>query len=172
MRYFLFIISILLFSPSITEASGIFPSNYSREFQNESVVTGQGQKVKKQKKKRRSPKADKGKGNDNAFGAFMFWWVLVPLTIIASLTLGLIFLGPFWYVGLGLFAIWAGISGIVFFPIQYIGLPLGMALIVYGLIVGFPLIWTAGIALVFAAIFALAYMVLMFMIGTRKNQPE
>ena len=161
----------MLQSPSKAEAAGIFPSNYSREFHTESAVTGQGQKVKKQKKKN-IPKAAKSKGNDNAFGALIFWWVLVPLMIIASLTLGIIFLGPFWYIGLGLFAIWAGISGIVFFPIQYIGLPLGMALIVYGLIVSFPFFWTLGIALVFAAIFALAYMVLMFMIGTRKNQPK
>ncbi len=161
----------MLQSPSKAEAAGIFPSNYSREFHTESVVTGQGQKVKKQKKKN-IPKTAKSKGNDNAFGALIFWWVLVPLMIIASLTLGIIFLGPFWYIGLGLFAIWAGISGIVFFPIQYIGLPLGMALIVYGLIVSFPFFWTLGIALVFAAIYALAYMVMMFMIGTRKNQPK
>ncbi len=107
--------------------------------------------------------------------AVLLWYVFIPLGIIALflLTFALdLTMGWLWFLALGLGALWLGISGIVFFPIQYIGLPLGMAGVILGLIMSNPLLLTAGIALIIAATIAFASMALMFLVGTRKYQPK
>jgi len=174
MRYFLLLISFLLLAPQGIEAAGVVPSAQQASSVQGFSVDGQKVKEKKAKKKRHSPKKNKGK--DAAIPALLFWWAFMPLLIIGLITgsflLGTVFLWPLWIAGLGVFGLWAGISGAVFFPIQYVGLPLGMAIIVLGLITQSILLWTAGLGLLFAALFAFSFMVLMFLIGTRKNQPK
>lgn len=133
-------------------------------------------KFKKQRLRKRGPNPKKYKnGAGPTWPAILVWYVLIPLGIIALFTAafwtGVLSL-PFWYAALGLSAIWLGISGIVFFPIQYVGMPLGMAGVVLGLILSNPLLMTAGIALLLASIIALGSMALMFLIGTRKYQPK
>lgn len=159
-----------LISSSSAYASGVFPNTIIKE--SFSIVKSEKGKVERKKAKKKSPNKKKCK-DKNAILPFILWWILAPICIAAIIALAFILPLPIlWYIGLGLFTVWAGVSGIVFFPIQYIGLPLGMAVIIYGLITGAVLIWTAGIALVFAAFFAFAFMALMFTIGTRKNQPK
>lgn len=133
-------------------------------------------KAKKQKLRKRGPNPKKYKnGAGPIWPSVLLWYLLIPLGIIAlfaaAFWTGLISLA-FWYVALGLSAIWLGISGIVFFPIQYVGLPLGMAGVVFGLIFSNPLIMTAGIALLLASIIAFGSMALMFLLGTSKYQPK
>ena len=128
-------------------------------------------KLKKLKKRISFPKLKK---SENTLASAILWYGVVPLTIAAAIALSFLIpgLGWLWFAGLGLFAIWGGVNGIVFFPLQFAGLPLGMALIIYGLIIKSFLLWTIGIALVVAALFAFSFMVLMFTIGTRKYQPK
>jgi hypothetical protein len=114
------------------------------------------------------------KKND-ALGAFIFWWVLMPAVIITLLALSFA-LGPFnlfyWILGLSAFSIWAAVSGVVYFPLQMIGFPTGAIAIVVGLILKNLIIWTAGLAILTAAALAFAYMAIMFTFGTRKYQPK
>jgi len=166
MKYILLVLTFLTFSFSIADAVGVRPVNPPVE-KSEMRVS------KTRKIKKRNPHPKPKKTDSNILSAIL-WYGFIPLAIVAVIALSFLIPGLFWlwFAGLGLFAIWAGVNGIVFFPLQFAGLPLGMALIIFGLIVKSFIFWTFGIALVFAALFAFSFMVLMFTIGTRKNQPK
>lgn len=166
MKNLLLVLTLLSLNFAVATAVSVHPLNPPTE-QTEIRKS----KIKKFKKRTHYPNHKK---SENTFLSAIFWYGVVPLTIAAAITLSFLIpgLGWLWFAGLGLFAIWAGVNGIVFFPLQFAGLPLGMALIIYGLIIKSFLLWTFGIALVLAALFAFSYMVLMFTIGTRKNQPK
>lgn len=136
-----------------------------------------GKRHKKQLKKRRpSPKNKR----DSLVLPVLFWWVLTPL-LIAGL-FAMVFLTSFfffWWIALGFLVIWAAVSGIVFFPIQYFSFPAGLLLIVLSLIFKsglefslFLMLLSGGIALVLIAMLALGFMVLMFTMGAGKYQPK
>jgi hypothetical protein len=166
MKYLLLILALMTLNFSPLTASGVYPVKpiaEKSEIKNSKVV----------KLKKRIPKNTKKKAESTVLSAII-WYGLIPAAFLTIIVLSFILpgLGWLWFAGLGLFAIWAGVSGIVFFPIQFAGLPLGMASIIYGLIIKSILVWTFGIALVLAALFAFSFMVLMFTIGTRKNQPK
>lgn len=166
MKNLLLVLTLLSLNFAVATAVSVHPLNPPTE-QTEIRKS----KIKKFKKRISYPKLKK---SENTLASAIFWYGFMPLTIAAAITLSFLIpgLGLLWFVGLGLFAIWAGVNGIVFFPLQFAGLPLGMALIIYGLIIKSLLLWTFGIALVLAALFAFSFMVLMFTIGTRKNQPK
>ena len=166
MKYLLLILTLLSLNFSFAIAGGVYPQNPPTE-------KAEIRKAKISKVKKRIPKL-KLKKTDNKVLYAIFWYGLMPLSIVTLIALSFLIpgLGWLWFAGLGLFAIWAGVNGIVFFPLQFAGLPLGMALIIFGLIVKSFIFLTFGIALVFAALFAFSFMVLMFTIGTRKNQPK
>jgi hypothetical protein len=147
-------------------ASGVFPIKPLQE-------NTELKKAKSSKFKKRIPKNNHKKAESKTLSA-IFWYGFMPLSIIALLTLSFLIpgFGWLWFAGLSLFGIWAGVNGVVFFPLQFAGLPLGMAMIIYGIIIKSILVSTIGIALVFAALFAFSFMVLMFTVGTRKYQPK
>jgi cation transport ATPase len=126
---------------------------------------------------RKKPRPKKYKnGAGPVWPSVLLWYVLIPLGII-GLFVAAFLMAPvsmlLWYIALAASVVWLAVSGIVFFPIQYVGLLGGMATILASLIYFNSIfVLTAGIALVLAAIFALSYMVLMFLIGTRKYQPK
>jgi hypothetical protein len=166
MKNLILVLSFLASSFSMANALSVYPTNPPTE----KTETRQA-KISKIKKRFHKPKFKK---SDNTLISAIFWYGFIPLTIAAVIILSFLIPGLtwLWFAGLGLFAIWGGVNGIVFFPLQFAGLPLGMALIIYGLIIKSLLLWTFGLALVFAALFAFSFMVLMFTIGTRKNQPK
>ena len=166
MKNLLLVLTLLSLKFAVATAVSVHPLNPPTE-QTEIRKS----KIKKFKKISPYPNHKK---SDSTLISAIFWYGFMPLTIAAAITLSFLIpgLGLLWFAGLGLFAIWTGVNGIVFFPLQFAGLPLGMALIIYGLIIKSLLLWTLGIALVLAALFAFSFMVLMFTIGTRKNQPK
>jgi hypothetical protein len=166
MKNLLLVLTLLSLNFAVATAVSVHPLNPPTE---QTEI----RKSKIKKFKKRSPYPNHKKSDSTLISA-IFWYGFMPLTIAAAITLSFLIpgLGLLWFAGLGLFAIWTGVNGIVFFPLQFAGLPLGMALIIYGLIIKSLLLWTLGIALVLAALFAFSFMVLMFTIGTRKNQPK
>jgi hypothetical protein len=166
MKYLLLLLTLLTLNYSTVNATALFPV---KPLQEKMEV----KESKSSKFKKRIPKKNHKKSENTVLSA-VFWYGFMPLSIIALITLSFVIpgLGWLWFAGLGLFGIWAGVNGVVFFPLQFAGLPLGMALVIYGIIIKSMFLLTFGMALVFAALFAFSFMVLMFTIGTRKNQPK
>lgn len=182
MKQILFILSLLIFSTntnSLTAATNpVFGLSYTSS--ESSVNPPKKERAKKQKKRNKRRRNIHKNPKDSLVLPVLFWWVLMPLLIIGLFAV--FFLTPFfffWWIALGVFTIWAAISGIVFFPIQYIAFPGGMLLIVLSLILKsgldatvFLLLLSTGVGLLLVAMFAFAFMALMFLMGTRKYQPK
>jgi hypothetical protein len=166
MKYLLMILALLSLNFSTVSASEVYPVKPLTE---KSEI----QKSKLGKFKKRIPKKAKKIAESTVLSAIL-WYGFIPAAFLTLIILSFLLpgLGWLWFAGLGLFSIWAAVNGVVFFPLQFAGLPLGMATIIYGLIIKSMFVWTFGIALVIAALFAFSFMVLMFTIGTRKNQPK
>ncbi len=174
--YLYFLLALLVLIPSenlIKAEKSFFNTRVVRATETSSF--GQKPHRYRQAKKKKKP-SPKGKREPLA-GAVLFWWVFMPLAIVGLFLATFLIPLPFlWWAALGLLFVWAGVSGIVFFPIQYFGLPLGIAGIIIGLIVkdaaiSFILLSLGG-TLFAIALFAFAFMALMFTIGTRKHQPK
>ncbi len=171
--HFFLIIILIIFSGSLMKAESVgMELDVSQVCTlKQSIKNQKIKKVKSSKKILKKPFTKK----DNTLGAFIFWWVLMPVLIVGLITLSFA-LGPFnllfWTLALSAFSIWAGVSGVVYFPVQMIGFPTGIVAIVVGLILKNLIIWTAGLAILLAAAFAFSYMAIMFTFGTRKYQPK
>jgi hypothetical protein len=171
---YLFLILILIFSKGSAlkaESAGMDLTENKVCFQNQSSKNHKIKKARTSKKYLKKPFSKK----DDTLAAFLFWWVLMPAIITGLLALSFalgLFNPVFWILGLSAFSIWAGVSGVVYFPVQMIGFPAGIVAIVVGLILKNFIIWTAGLAVLLAAAFAFSYMAIMFTFGTRKYQPK